>query len=157
LVHLVVGPTDRGVLLGGRLALGAAGIVVASVLAGLAAWAGAKTQGIDLGLTTMTRSGLNVAPTALVVLGIGALTVAVAPRAAVRSVYVVVAGWLVIDLLSSLVESAHWLAHVSLFHYMALAPAQDLDARTITITLAIALVLGGGACFIFRHRDLRTA
>jgi putative exporter of polyketide antibiotics len=136
--------------------LGAVGIAAASLLAGLATWGGAKTQGIDLGFGTMVRSGLNVAPIALVVLGIGAVAVAVAPRTAVRTVYGVVAGSLVIDLLSSIVEGAQWLEHFSLFHYMALAPAQDLDPTTITITLAVALALCTIATMVFRRRDVQT-
>ena len=71
--------------------------------------------------------------------------------------YGVVIGSLLIDLLSSLVVSLHWLEHVSLFHYMALAPAQDADPRTIVVVMAIALALGVVATTLFDRRDVRTA
>jgi ABC-2 type transport system permease protein len=71
LVHVLVGPTNRATLLGGRLALTGTGIVAAGLLAGVAAWLGTTAQGVDLDLGTMVGSGLNVVPTALVALGSG--------------------------------------------------------------------------------------
>ena len=105
--------------------------MVAGALAGLTAWVGAQTQGVDPGLARMVGAGLNVVPTALLVLGIGAVVLAVAPRAATRAVYGVVIWSLIVDLLSSMVSGLAWLDHLSLFHYMALAPAQDPDLVTV--------------------------
>jgi ABC-2 type transport system permease protein len=79
LVQLLAQPVRRVSLLSGRLVLGAAGIVVAGTLAGLMAWVGAQTQGVDPGLARMVGAGLNVVPTALLVLSIGAVVLAVAP------------------------------------------------------------------------------
>jgi polyether ionophore transport system permease protein len=155
LVHQLAQPARRRAFFGGRIALGVGGIVVASVLAGGAAWAGAKTQGLDLGAGSMLRAGLNVVPTALVVLGIGALTLAVAPRAVTRAVYGVVAGSLIINVLSSSVTFLRGVDHVSLFHYMALAPAQDPDPLTVVITLAIAIILCVVGTVLFDRRDIR--
>jgi hypothetical protein len=44
--------------------------------------------------------------------------------------------------------------HLSLFHYMALAPAQDPNPTTVAITTLVALILGGIATFWFRSRDI---
>ena len=118
------------------------------------AWLGAKTQGVDLALATMVGSGLNVVPTALVALGVGALTLSIAPRAAVRSVYGVVIGSLLLDLVASMVSGLAWLGHLSLFHYMALAPAQDIDAGTVVITLAVGASLCGLALLLLGRRDI---
>jgi len=156
LEHLLVRPTRRAMLLGGRLVLGSAGIVGAAVLAGLAAWFGAKTQGVDLALRTLVGAGLNVVPTALVALGIGALTLSVAPRAAVRSVYGIVLGSLLVDLLGSMVPSVSWMSHLSLFHYMALAPAQRSDAETLVITVASAGALCVLSMVLFGRRDIQS-
>ncbi len=46
------------------------------------------------------------------------------------------------------------LEHLSLFHYMALAPAQDPAPATIVITTGIALGLGGLATALFDRRDV---
>jgi ABC-2 type transport system permease protein len=102
----------------------------------------------------MLGAGLNVVPTALVALGVGAVVLAVAPRAASLSVYAVVVGSLVVDLLSSMVTSAHWLDRASLFHYMALAPAAPATTTTTLITLVIAVGLGAVATWLFGRRDL---
>ena len=55
--------------------------------------------------------------------------------------YAIVIASLVIDLFATLVSGLEWLDHVSLFHYMALAPAQTVDAVTVVLTLAVAAAL----------------
>ncbi|MEA2685692.1 MAG: polyether ionophore transport system permease protein, partial [Actinomycetota bacterium] len=153
LVHVLARPTRRAGLLGGRLVLGGSGIVAAGLLAGVAAWLGAKSQGVELDLSTMVGAGLNVVPTALVALGIGAVTLSVAPRAAVRAVYGVVIGSLIVDLVASMVSGLAWLGHVSLFHYMALAPAQDPDPMTLVVTVIVAGALCILSTILFARRD----
>jgi polyether ionophore transport system permease protein len=155
LALLLVQPMRRGSWFAGRLLLATATIVVAGALAGLGAWLGARSQGIDLDAVTMIGAGLNVVPTALVALGIGAVVLAIAPRAAAPTVYVVIGWSLVVDILASQVSGVTWLRDVSLFHAMALAPAQDVSVRTIAITLAIALELSAMAITVFRRRDVQ--
>jgi len=133
LVHLLVRPVRRSVWLGGRLALAAAAVVVASLFAAIAAWLGAQSQGVSLGFGTMLGAGANVIPTALVALGVGSVVLAVAPRAAAATVYVVVIGSTFVDLLSALAPRLHPLDRLSLFHYMALAPAQDPNPVALTV------------------------
>jgi ABC-2 type transport system permease protein len=156
LVHVLTRPTSRARFLGGRLVLGAAGIGSAGLVAGLGAWLGARSQGVDLDLATMVGAGLNVVPTALVVLGIGAVTLSVAPRAAVRTVYGVVLGSLLIDLVGSLVAGLGWLAHLSVFHYLALVPAQDPDPRSLLVTGAAAVALCVVSVARFGRRDVHS-
>jgi ABC-2 type transport system permease protein len=157
LVHLLSRPTSRGALLGGRLALSGAGVGLAGVLAGLAGWLGARTQGIDLGLGTMVDSGLNVVPSALVALGVGAVVLSVAPRLAVRAVYATVIGSFIMDLLAPMVSGLGWLDRFSLFHYMALVPAQRAHVPAIVLTVALAVILDLAAILIFARRDLQPA
>jgi ABC-2 type transport system permease protein len=154
LVHVLVGPTSRATWFAGRLLLAAAGACVAALLAGAATWAGAASQGVSLDAPRIIGAGVNVAPTALVALGIGAVVLAVAPRAASGTVYALVIWSVLIDLLSSMVSSLSSLDRLSLFHYMALAPAQAPDPATIIATLLIALALCGAATFLFTRRDL---
>jgi len=156
LVHLLVRPVRRWTLLAGRLALATTAVVVAAVLSGFGAWAGAKTQGVDPGLGSMLGAGLNLIPTALVVLGAGAVVLAVAPRAAAPAVYGIVTWSFLGDLLASLVDGLGWLERLSLFHYLALAPAQGIDAATACVCVAVAAALAGLALTLFSRRDVAT-
>lgn len=155
LALLLSGPVRRVSWFAGRLGLAAAGIVVAGLLAGLGSWAGAASQGVDLGFATLVGAGLNVVPTALVALGIGAVVLAVAPRAAAATVYAVVIGSLLVDLVASMVDGLAWAANLSVFHTMALAPSADPDPRTLVLTTAVALGLAGAATALFARRDLQ--
>jgi ABC-2 type transport system permease protein len=157
LLHVLARPARRRTWFGGRIVLTVAGIVIAATLAGIATWAGAKTQGVELGAGTMLRAGWNVVPTALVVLGAGAVTLAIAPRVAARVVYGVVAGSLIVNVLSSTVTQLRAIDHLSVFHYMALAPAQDPDPTTVVVTLAAAVGLCIVAVMLFDRRDLQSA
>jgi ABC-2 type transport system permease protein len=155
LVHVLAGAERRSRWFVGRLALTALAIVVAAGAAGVAAWIGARTQGVDVSLGSMLGAGLNVVPTALLVLGIGAVVLAVAPRAAAPVVYGVVIWSLVIDLAGSFAGSLTWLSRLSLFHYMALAPATTPVPATLGWTMAIAAGLGALATWLFDRRDLQ--
>ena len=153
-VQLLTQPVGRSVLFGARLAVTTIAIVITALLTGAAAWLGARTQGVDPGFGRMVGAGLNVVPTALLVLGLGAIALALAPRAATGVVYGVVIASLLIDLLSSLVSGAHWVEHISLFHYMALAPAQPVHAGAVVVTLVLAVVCAGVATALYCRRDI---
>jgi ABC-2 type transport system permease protein len=156
LVHLVVRPGRRRSWLFGRLGLAAVGVAAAGLFAGVGAWAGARTQGVDVGFASMVAAGLNVVPIALVALGFGAVVFAVVPRFAAIAVYAIVGGSLLIDLVASMVTSVRWLDHLSLFHYLALAPSVPIDAAELAGATAVAVGLIAIATVLFDRRDLRT-
>jgi ABC-2 type transport system permease protein len=156
LVHVLVQPTRRAALLGGRLALTAVGTIGAGASVGLAAWLGGRSQGVDVDLAALLGAGLNLVPTGLLVLGGGAVVLAVAPRVAARAMYGVVIWSLLVDLLGSMVASTSPLAHLSLFHYMALAPAESPQVVAVTVSLLVALMLCVGAVVLFARRDVAT-
>jgi ABC-2 type transport system permease protein len=156
LVNVLVRPVSRRATLASRLLLATVGVAVAGVLAGLASWAGAATQGLDAGLGSMVVAGLNVVPTALVALGIGAVVGVVAPRRAAAAVYAVVIWSSLVDLVGPIVPGLGGLERVSLFHAMARAPAEDPDPLTIVLTLLLALVLIVVAIVLFDRRDVET-
>jgi putative exporter of polyketide antibiotics len=85
------------------------------------------------------------------------VVLSVAPRVASATIYAVIVGSLVIDLFGSLVASLHWLRYVSLFHYMALAPAQAASPLTLAVSTALGVFLGAVATAMFRRRDLQSA
>jgi putative exporter of polyketide antibiotics len=157
LVNLLAQPAGRVALFAGRLGIAAAAVVIAGALAGVSTWAGAKVQGVDTGFATTLKAGLNVVPTALLVLGIGATVRSVAPRAAAAAVYGVVAWSFVADLLSSLVDGTRWLEHFSVFDYMALAPSEAVDTTTVVATTLLAVALLALAVVLFTRRDVQTA
>ena len=63
---------------------------------------------------------------------------------------------LIIDLAGSMMSSLDWLDRLSLFHYMALAPAEDPDAVTVLVTLVLAGALCVLATLLFERRDVAT-
>jgi ABC-2 type transport system permease protein len=154
LAPMLAAPISRGSWFAGRLVIAGGAAGLAGLLTGLGAWFGAQSQGLDLGITTLLGAGLNVVPTALLALGLGALAFAVAPRAGAATVYTVVAWSLIVDILASQVSGVSWIRRTSLFHYMALAPAQRVEPVTVVTTLVLALALCGAAVVVFRRRDL---
>ncbi|MGN6693354.1 MAG: hypothetical protein ACTHN0_04185, partial [Aquihabitans sp.] len=84
----------------------------------------------------------------------GAVVLALAPRAAAITVYAVVIGSLLVDLLSSMVDGLAWTAKASVFHYMALAPASSPDPGTLAVTTFLALALCATATALFVRRDI---
>jgi ABC-2 type transport system permease protein len=154
LAPVLAGPVGRGSWFAGRLAIAGVAIFLAGLLTGLGAWLGAQSQGLDLGLSTLLGAGLNVVPTALLALGLGALAFAVVPRAGAVAVYAVVAWSLIVDILASQVSGLAWIRKSSLFHSMALAPAQRVEPVSVVTRLALALALGGAAVAVFRRGDL---
>jgi len=155
LAYVLTGPTGRTRWLAGRLAIAASAIVATGVVAGGAAWAGAASQGVHARFGTTVLAGLNVVPAALVALALGALVLAVAPRAAPTAVYVVVGWSFLVDLLSSLATALHPLARTSLFHYVSLVPAVDPDWTALAVLTALAVALSAAALAIFVRRDLQ--
>jgi putative exporter of polyketide antibiotics len=156
LVHVIAQPVRRVSLMTGRLALAVVSVAIAGILAGVFAWAGARVQGVDPGFATTLKAGLNVVPTALLVLGSGAVVRCLWPRFSTTAMYGVVAWSFIADLLASLVESTKWLGHLSIFHYMALAPAAAIDVGSVLVTLVAAAVLLVVAVALFARRDMQT-
>jgi len=60
-------------------------------------------------------------------------------------------------LLGSMIESLNGIDRSSIFHYMALAPAQAADPLAIAVTLLVAAVLCVFAIVRVERRDLQTA
>jgi ABC-2 type transport system permease protein len=157
LVHLLAQPSRRTPLFAGRMAIAAVAVAVAGVVAGLSTWAGARLQGVDTGLGLTLQAGANVVPTALLVLGIGAVVRTVAPRQASAAVYGVVAWSFIADLVASLVDATRWMEHLSVFHYMALVPADAADPVSVIAMLFVAVALLAVATVLFARRDVSQA
>ena len=157
LVRILAGPTPRARWLIERLGLAVAGTLVASVVSAIAIWVPAAAQDVPIGLVTLLGASVNVVPTALLALGIGALVLAVAPRHAGGVTYVVVLLSVVFDLISSMVHGWRWLGQLSIFHHLALAPAEPVSAGATIGVLAAVAAMCAAAVVVFSRRDLHSA
>jgi ABC-2 type transport system permease protein len=154
LALVMAGPPSRTGWLTGRLALSAAAVIAMGLVSGLAAWAGARIQGVEVAPGPVLAAGINIVPAALLVLALGMLVLAAAPRLATAAVYALVAWSFIIDLLASLVENIGWMARLSIFHYVSLAPADDPDWTALAVITGLAVALAAVAVAIFGQRDL---
>jgi ABC-2 type transport system permease protein len=151
---VLAGRPTRVAWLGGRLVLGAVAIALIGLLAGVAGWLGAASQGLTLDFGTMLAAGVNIVPAALLALGVGALAFAVIPRFATIVVYAVVGWSLIIDLLGSLITGLDGLTRASIFHYVALAPSTTPDWTALAVMTVLALLLCATAVALFARRDV---
>lgn len=156
-VRILAGPTTRARWLTERLLLAAATIVVAALVAALCTWAAAAAQGVSIGLTRMLGAGLNVVPSALLALGIGALLLSVAPRHAGAITYVVVLLSVVVDLVASIASGWRWLDQLSIFHRLALYPSEPVSLPSTIGVLVVAIAWCAVAVATFARRDLHSA
>jgi ABC-2 type transport system permease protein len=153
--HILVGPISRTKWLGGRLCVATAVVLASGVLAGLAAWLGAASQGAGVSFATLLGAGVNVVPPALALLGVGVFTFGVAPRATSVVVHSILGWSFFIVIVGGIGGISHWVLDTSLFHQMSSAPAVSphwvANGAMVGIGLAGALV-GGLA---FRRRDVQ--
>jgi ABC-2 type transport system permease protein len=154
---LLVRPVARWRWLTVRLLVALGLVVAGSVLVGLAAWLGALSQSADLGLGVLLEAGLNIAPPALFVLGVGALAFGLWPRGATGVTYGLVAWSFLAETIASVSDSGHWLRSTSPLLQMTPAPAASPDwtAAAWLVGLGLTAALAGVAAF--GRRDLQGA
>jgi ABC-2 type transport system permease protein len=154
LSQLLAAPVTRVTWLAGRVGLAAIAVIVFGLLAGIAGWLGVASQGLSVDFGKLVVAGINIVPAALLALGIGVLVLGVLPRFATIAVYAVVGWSIIIDLLGSLITGLDFLTHLSLFHYVALAPSEDLHWGSLGVMTLIAIVLAVAGIALFTRRDL---
>ena len=152
--HLLARATGRARWRAGRVAVAVAMVLFASIVTGLAAWAGAATQHSGIGPGVLTRAGINLASPALFILGAGVLIYGLLPRAASATAYALVAWSFILQLAGAGVPVSHWLRDTSVLAHIAPAPAASpnwASAALLAILGLLGAVLGGIA---FTRRDL---
>ena len=154
--HLVARRVGRLRWLAGRVLAGVALIIAASLAAGVAGWAGEAADHTGLSFVQLLKAGVNIAPPALFVLGVGILAYGWWPRFAATAVYGLVAWSFMIELIAAIITN-RWLADTSVLHHINPVPAADPDWNSATwlVGLAIAAAAVGGAGF--KSRDLASA
>ncbi len=151
--NLLTRPLSAASWLGGRLAVAVVAVAVAAVLGGLAAWLGAASQHAGVRIGAVVVAGVNLAPPALVVLGLGVLTLGVAPRAASGVVYGYLAWSLLVVVVGGIGATSHWVLDTSVFHQMAASPAVPVDWTANAAMVVIAAALAGAGVVAFHRRD----
>jgi ABC-2 type transport system permease protein len=151
---LLAQPVGRGRWLAGRLLLATCASAAISLDAGVLAWAGAASQGLDISLPRMLEAGVNCLPVALLFLGIAALAYALAPRASSGLAYGLVTVAFLWELVGSLLGVPKWLVELTPFEHVGLVPAQAFRAGAAAIMLGIGVLAALVALALFRRRDL---
>jgi ABC-2 type transport system permease protein len=152
--HLLVRPVSRFRWLAGRLAVATGCLVIAGLIAGVFSWLGAASQNTGVGLPTLLNAGLNVVPPAVFILGVGALTFGVWPRAVSAVTYGLLAWSFLVEIIGGIVNASHWVLDTSLFHQMAAAPAISPNWTSGGILIAIGAAAAAIGAVAFRCRDL---
>jgi polyether ionophore transport system permease protein len=152
--NLLVRPVARWRWLAVRLAVALGFVVVASALAGFAAWVGAVSQHADVVLGELLGAGLNVLPPAVFILGVGGLAFGLWPRAAIGVAYGLVVWSFVVEVFAAAFDSNHWLRDTSPLLHIAPVPAADPNwpAAAWLVGLGMLAALVGVAAF--GRRDL---
>ena len=154
--HLLARPLARWRWLAGRLAAAAALIIIASTAAGLAGWLGIATQQTDLGFGQLLQAGLNMAPPALLILGLGSLAYGLWPRQAPTITYGLVAWSFLIEVMATVVTN-RWLLDTSVLHHIAAVPAAEPNWTSAAWLTGLAILLAITANILFNRRDLASA
>ncbi len=154
--NLLVRSVARRRWLAVRLGVGVGLVVGASVLAGITAWVGATTQHTGIALGDLMQAGLNVAPPALFVLGIGALAYGVWPRGAIGVAYGLVVWSFLVEVLASITSSSssRWLLDTSPLLHITPAPAAPPDWTAAAWLVGLGLLAAVAGIAAFRRRDL---
>lgn len=150
-------PVGRARWLGGRLVLAVLGSAALALAAGLLAWAGAASQGVDVSLPDMIGAGANCLPAALLFLALSALAFAVVPRVSAGIAYGLVSVTFLWELFGALLGAPAWTLDFSPFHHVGLVPAQPFKAAAAAAMLMIAAVAALLALRVFQHRDIAGA
>jgi ABC-2 type transport system permease protein len=155
--NLLARPVARWRWLAVRVGVAAGLVMVASALTGVAAWVGATSQHAAVDFGDLLRAGLNVAPPAVFVLGIGALVFGVWPRAAIGVTYGLVVWSFLVETISSITTSSQWLRDTSPLLHITPAPAAapDWTAAAWLVGLGVAAAVAG--IIAFTRRDLQGA
>lgn len=147
-------PVARSRWLLGRLAVAAVSLAAVSLVAGLAAWAGARAAGIHVALPRLIEAGANSLPPAILFLGIAALAYAALPRASSTIAYGLLAVAFLWQIVGSLLQPPRWLLDITPFAHVAAVPAKPFGATAAAVMLALGAAAAAAALARFRYRDL---
>lgn len=157
LENLVVRPVSRRSWFVGRFGLSTLLLVVAGLLGGIGAWAGAASEHSGLHIASLLAAGLNVVPPALLLLGLGAFVLGAWPRRTSAVVYGYLVWSFLMEFIGGVIHANHWLLDTSVFFHMVPSPATSPDWASAAVMsgLGVAGALIGG--LLLERRDLMSA
>ena len=155
--NILVRPVGRARWLTTRVLVATGIVVVVSVGAGAAGWAGAAMAHSDVGFGSMLRAGLNLIPASLFVLGVGTLAHGIDPRRATAVAYGIVAWSFLIETIGVAVSADHWVLDTSLFTHVAPVPAVGIDWTSALVMVALGALAAVVGTVAFSRRDLVSA
>lgn len=155
--NLLVRPSGRSTWLAGRLGVALCVLVLGGVAAGLAAWLGAATQHSGIAFGTLVEAGVNTVPPAVLLLGVGTLVHAGAPRLAGAVAYGLMAWSFLIEFIGSVVKMSHWVLDTSVLFHVAPAPATSPHWASAAVLVALGVLTAMAGGVLFNRRDLISA
>jgi ABC-2 type transport system permease protein len=155
--NLLVGPVARWRWLGVRLAVGVALVLLAGTLTGIAAWVGAATQHAAVGFGDLVEAGINVAPPAVFVLGVGALAYGFWPRGAIGVTYGLVIWSFLAEIVAATSGANQWVRNTSPLLHITPAPATAPDWTSAAWLVLLGVAAGVVGVAAFARRDLQGA
>jgi polyether ionophore transport system permease protein len=154
---LIALPVGRLQWLGGRLLLAAGGATGLSLIAGVATWAGAGSQGVRVSPWQMLEAAANCLPTAALFLGFAVLAYAIFPRASSGISYGLVTVAFLWYLVGAVTGAPQWLVDATPFAHIGFVPTQPFRAQAAIVMIAIGAFATVAALVVFRRRDLTEA
>ncbi|MFD8249757.1 hypothetical protein ACFV2O_31700, partial [Nocardia sp. NPDC059691] len=154
--HLLARPVDRRSWLAGRVAASALTLTALGIIAGLTTWAGTLLTGGAQSVSTLLAAGINLIPVGILVLGIGTLTHAIAPRLTTTVSYGVVAWSFLLEVIGASLGLSPWLLDLSILHHLTRAPAEPVNWTTAVVLTTLGAATAGVGILAFARRDIDT-
>jgi ABC-2 type transport system permease protein len=102
----------------------------------------------------MIEAGANCLPVTVLFLGLGALALALVPRAGPTIAYSLVGIAFLWETVGGLVSAPSWALGLSPFHHVGLVPAESFDTAGALAMLAIGAAAGLAGAWAFDRRDV---
>lgn len=147
-------PAARQTWFLGRMVLAMAGALGLALAAAVLGWAGAASQGADVGFGGMLEAGVNCLPAVYLLLALAALGFAWLPRASSLIAYGPVVVAFLWELLGAVLGVPRWALGLSPFHHLGLVPVEPFRALPAGVMLGVAAAAMVVALVLFGRRDL---
>lgn len=154
LANLLTAGATRMHWLAVRTAVAAASLVLITLAAGIAGWAGVRLSGQPLAVTDALRGAANTVPTGVLFLGLATAVFGLWPRAVTAVAYGSVAASYALLIVTAIGGTPRWIIDLSPFSHLAAVPAAPVNTLA-SVVLVFAGALGIAAGFVaFDRRDL---
>ncbi len=151
--HLLVSPASRWWVYLSRIATSATGLVIIACGAGIGAFMGSSVQNGVLSFSDALLAGLNMVPSALVLLGVSTFIFGFFPRATTLVGQSLLVWSFLLELIGSTLKLNHWILDTSFLHHMSFAPAVAPRGGQNLLLLGISVLLISLGGYGFNARD----